>query len=184
MAISLFHEKCPLSFCNYHVRRLFNEWNEWIPWVKLEIMVRKTWSKSDPFLKFIYSEKATNFCKISSVHLSYVVTVKSTVEISQNFVAFSEYMNLTDFCISKNGMLFISGQIWNTQPDLRWTLTHNIPFSSSILVKSCQANSLWQRDFTWPQFKGFLLLAIPFSRKRGCSRWHIFWTYFIHNGLF
>ena len=25
--------------------------------------------------------------------LSYVVTVKSTVEISQNFVAFSEYMN-------------------------------------------------------------------------------------------
>jgi hypothetical protein len=26
--------------------------------------------------------------------LSYVVTVKSTVEIWQNFVAFSEYMNL------------------------------------------------------------------------------------------
>ena len=25
--------------------------------------------------------------------MSYVVTVKSTVEISQNFVAFSEYMN-------------------------------------------------------------------------------------------
>ena len=34
------------------------------------------------YLKFIYSE-------------SYVVTVKSTVEISQNFVAFSEYMNFT-----------------------------------------------------------------------------------------
>ena len=27
------------------------------------------------------------------VDLSYVVTVKSTLEISQNFVAFSEYMN-------------------------------------------------------------------------------------------
>ena len=27
------------------------------------------------------------------------------------------YSNTTDFCISKNGMLFISGQIWNTQPD-------------------------------------------------------------------
>ena len=44
-------------------------------------------------LKFIYSEKATNFCKISTKDLSYVVMVKSTVEISQNFVAFSEYMN-------------------------------------------------------------------------------------------
>ena len=41
-----------------------------------------------------YSEKATNFCEISTVDLSYVVTVKSTVEISQNFVTFSEYMNL------------------------------------------------------------------------------------------
>ena len=44
-------------------------------------------------LKFVYSEKATNFCEISTVDLSYVVTVKSTMEISQNFVAFSEYMN-------------------------------------------------------------------------------------------
>ena len=42
---------------------------------------------------FKYSEKATKFCKISTVDLSYVVPVKSTVEISQNFVAFSEYMN-------------------------------------------------------------------------------------------
>ena len=33
------------------------------------------------------------FCKISTVDLSYVVTVKSTVEISKNFVALSEYMN-------------------------------------------------------------------------------------------
>ena len=46
-------------------------------------------------IKFIYSEKATKFCEISTVDLSYVVPVKSTVEISQNFVAFSEYMNFT-----------------------------------------------------------------------------------------
>ena len=44
-------------------------------------------------IKFIYCEKAANFCEISTLDLSYVVTVKSTVEISQNFVAFSEYMN-------------------------------------------------------------------------------------------
>ena len=43
-------------------------------------------------VKFIDSEKATIVCEISIV-LSYVVTVKSSVEISQNFVAFSEYMN-------------------------------------------------------------------------------------------
>ena len=43
----------------------------------------------------MYSEKATNFWEISTVDLSYVVTVKSTVEISENFVAFSEYMNFT-----------------------------------------------------------------------------------------
>ena len=44
-------------------------------------------------LKFIYSEKATKFYEISTVDLSYVETVKSTVEILQYFVAFSEYMN-------------------------------------------------------------------------------------------
>ena len=46
-------------------------------------------------VKFIYSEKATKFCEISTLDLSYVVPVKSTVEISQSFVAFSEYMNFT-----------------------------------------------------------------------------------------
>ena len=45
-------------------------------------------------LKFVYSEKATKFCEISTLLLSYVVPVKSKVEISHNFVAFSEYMNL------------------------------------------------------------------------------------------
>ena len=51
------------------------------------------WTVEPTGIKFIYSEKATNFCEISTVDLSYVITVKSTVEISQNFVAFSEYMN-------------------------------------------------------------------------------------------
>ena len=35
-------------------------------------------------VKFIYSEKATKFCEVSTSDLSYVVTVKSTVEILQN----------------------------------------------------------------------------------------------------
>ena len=45
------------------------------------------------YIKFIYSEKATNVCEIFSVNLPYVVTVKSMVEIPQTFVAFSEHMN-------------------------------------------------------------------------------------------
>ena len=51
--------------------------------------------ESPNLLKFIYSEKATKFCEIFTLLLSYVVAVKSKVKISQNFVAFSEYMNFT-----------------------------------------------------------------------------------------
>ena len=44
-------------------------------------------------LKFIYSEKAKKFCEIFILLLSYAVPVKGKVEISQNFLAFSEYTN-------------------------------------------------------------------------------------------
>ena len=39
-------------------------------------------------LKYIYSEKATKVCEISTLLLTIVHTVKSKVEISLNFVAF------------------------------------------------------------------------------------------------
>ena len=42
-----------------------------------------------------------NFCQITTLDLSYVVTVKYTVEISQNFVAFLEYMNFNEWEIDK-----------------------------------------------------------------------------------
>ena len=48
-------------------------------------------------IKFIYSEKATKFWEIFTLLLFYVVLVKSKVKISQNFEAFSEYMNFTYF---------------------------------------------------------------------------------------
>ena len=52
-------------------------------------------------LKFIcYSEKVTKFCEISTLLLSYVVPVKSKVEISKNFVAFSEHLNFTRYIMS------------------------------------------------------------------------------------
>ena len=47
-------------------------------------------------LKFIYSEKATKFWEIFPLLLTTVHTVKSKGKISQNFVAFSEYMNFNN----------------------------------------------------------------------------------------
>ena len=47
------------------------------------------------YIKFIYSEKATKFCEISTIDLTGTTQDKSTVAILQNFVAFSEYMNFT-----------------------------------------------------------------------------------------
>ena len=44
-------------------------------------------------LKYVYSEKATKFYEIFALLLSTVHTNKSKVKISQNFVAFSDYMN-------------------------------------------------------------------------------------------
>ena len=44
------------------------------------------------FIKFIYSEKATKFCEISTLLLT-GTKGQSKVEILQSFVAFSEYMN-------------------------------------------------------------------------------------------
>ena len=46
-------------------------------------------------LKFIYSEKATKCCEISTLLLTGTIQDKSKVEILQCFVAFSEYMNFT-----------------------------------------------------------------------------------------
>ena len=43
-------------------------------------------------LKFIYSEKATKFCEISTVDFTGTTQDKSTVEILEKFMAFSEYM--------------------------------------------------------------------------------------------
>ena len=58
-------------------------------------------------LKFIYSEKATKFCEIFPLLLTTVHTVESKGKISQNFVAFSEYMNF-----NKGGLISESFSFW------------------------------------------------------------------------
>ena len=59
-------------------------------------------------LKFIYSEKATEFCEIFPLLLTVCTVVKSKGKISQNFVAFSEYMNFMKVW-SNHGLAKISG---------------------------------------------------------------------------
>jgi hypothetical protein len=54
------------------------------------------------------------FAKITTLNMSYVVTIKSTVKISQNFVVFSEYMNFTDTKINFTQLIF--GQMFR----LKW----------------------------------------------------------------
>ena len=53
-------------------------------------------------VKLRFCEKATIFLQNHLLRfVLYVVTVKSTLENSQNFAAFSEYMNLSNILTSK-----------------------------------------------------------------------------------
>ena len=45
-----------------------------------------------------FVRRTQNVCEMTTLDLSYAVTVKSTVQILQNFVAFSEYMNFITIC--------------------------------------------------------------------------------------
>ena len=49
-----------------------------------------------PIVKFMYSKKATKFCEIFPLLLTVCTVVKSKGKTSQNFVAFSEYMNFNN----------------------------------------------------------------------------------------
>ena len=74
-------------------------------------------------LKFIYSEKAKKFCKIFSLLLSVCTVDKSKGKISQNFVAFSEYMN---FKVKYRHIVKISyKKIWShSKTAIRWKIIY------------------------------------------------------------
>ena len=63
--------------------------------IQAPIVIPQNKSIKVPELKFVYYEKATKFCEISTLLLPTVHTDKSKVEILQTFVAFSEYINFT-----------------------------------------------------------------------------------------
>ena len=79
-------------------------------------------------VKFIYSEKATKFCEISSLILTTVDTVKSKVEILQNLVAFSEYMNF----IKDIYLHFLNSGILERNPVLFYLNNENFGIPTSF----------------------------------------------------
>ena len=70
----------------------------------------------------------------------YVVPVKSKVEISQNFVAFSEYMNFTklDYSMVPNNSAarLLIFEIFSLPTRLIWTYTQNSSIQNNIGVIS------------------------------------------------
>ena len=98
-------------------------------------------------LKFIYSEKATKFCKISTLLLTGTTQDKSKVEISQNFVAFSEYMNFSK----------------PEKSTIEFTLCLHIAFSTTNMMSfsflSRVFASLWARSSYIPQWNFFFHLS-------------------------
>ena len=72
------------------------------------------------------------FCEITTLDLSYVVPVKSTVEIWQNFVAFSEYMNFNKCFILMLKELFIKdfGSFYFCKRLEEKTFVNNLPHTN------------------------------------------------------
>jgi hypothetical protein len=78
-----------------------------------------------PKVKFIYSQKATEFCEIFPLLLSTVHTDKSKGEILQKILVFSEYMNFK--CI------FWIHATWTKLFDMHTYLT-NLSFYTDLLL--------------------------------------------------
>ena len=97
----------PLNFLPHKIDNILLNWKKTVPKVQNTSCIKNR-SQTFSVIKFIYSEKATKFCEIFTLLLSYAVPVKSKVKISQNFVAFSEYMNFNQsyqYFIERTGFL-------------------------------------------------------------------------------
>ena len=127
-------------------------------------------------IKFIYSEKATKFQEIFTLLLTTVHTVKSKVNISQNFVAFSEYMNFKKLFDQLKSNFFLV---------IKWAPVYSRDYATHFLA----SNTLKNKEF-WPKGPHFssyfttpwaLLICTAFSKvikhkSRGEQfSWNINW---------
>ena len=86
---SMMTSKQAQSFSTLSYHRALHCIGHWTPLIHCKGIVEISGTP----VKFIYSEKATQFCELFPLLLTTVHTVKSKGKSSQNFVAFSEYMN-------------------------------------------------------------------------------------------
>ena len=96
--------------------------------------VRNWWSHNPKYFSVgivhIFWE-GLKICEIFTLLLSYVVPIKSKVKISQNFVAFSEYMNFTRYLQGKHNF-----EIQNCKVKWQNNLEHRNTISKIISPNS------------------------------------------------
>ena len=102
----------------------------------------------ESYIKFLYSEKATKFCEIFTLLLTLCTVVKSKVKITQNFLAFSDYMNFNcnppdHICMKA---LFITKY-----------LVHEGQISGLFVCSTCIEWPIFEKA-AWPTFETFFVV--------------------------
>ena len=128
------------------------EWVVWGQWNVLPSLEEVGWGdfsspppgiwgirKKERKIQFIYSEKATKFCKSSTVDLSYVVPVTFTLEISQNIWTLNHLLAKSEVQFALWLEQKIGRPLWTLLTDLKrfrqpWTL---IPSTSEFYAFIC-----------------------------------------------
>ena len=149
-------------------------------------------------LKLIYSEKATKFCKISTTDLSYVVPVKSKVEILQNFMVFSEYMNFIWKIWNHTSFFSCFYQKANSKitvppllPDMTYRVNNHsaaktelLKYRIRIFYKMALLKNVWRLDINPERLRSVAISnAMDYGRmmsrlglaKKGLSIWKVLW---------
>ena len=119
----------------------------------------------------MYSEKATKFCKISSLLLSVYTVDKSKVEISQNFVAISEYTNFN----STNNLLWYHGLIDSrmsaSDKELPVIIGGVTSFGFLTRHRSLEDLASFRSHLTWIHVTCSFLKVSNVSESQGIASW-------------
>ena len=112
----------------------------------IQILFRKNqnkWTRTGlipiRFLKFIYSELATKICEIS--------TFKSKEEISNNFVAFSEYMSFNMY-ISDIYLIWLDFSLFFSRLSRNWLTSSTFSLvrtKAMRITNTCSAQCKWKK---------------------------------------
>ena len=131
----------------------------------------------------VYSEKAKKISEIPNLLLSYIVQVKSKVEVSKQFWAFSEYMNFNRGCLVR------FTHMWYQISPCSWLGFWHLP-----QFKLRLGNHISDlRSQNWGQHSGFSEENRPkvgffwkFQKMQfpafGFKKWDFFWVWGVEKG--